>query len=99
MAGPPEAGVIRTNWQMFKDISIVDLMGKKAKSSFTPAKDQVRTEARIFPIFIGFPDAYLGSEQRESEGKGGTEILKGEQQYLHSPHTAANAGCRAPHHS
>ena len=38
-APPFEAGVIRINWQVFKDINMVDLMGKKGSSSFTPAEE------------------------------------------------------------
>lgn len=99
MAGPPKAGVIRTNWQMFKDISIVDLMGKKSEIIIYTGQGPGPHGGADFSNLIGFPDASLGSEQRKPEGKEGTEILKGEQQNLHSPHTSANAGCRAPHHS
>ena len=46
-----EAGVVRINWQVFKDINTVDLMGKKVSSSFTPAE-----ESWVFSALIHLPN-------------------------------------------
>lgn len=65
---------------------------------------QVRTLARTFPVLTGLPDAFRPFRVRadgatgrgdSKEEKGEKDISKGKQQYLHSPHTAANPGSRA----